>query len=398
MKVLIVNYSDISGGAARAANRLHESLLESNIDSKMLVVNKVIHGRFVHGPGTKCDLYKGKLRLYLDSLLLKIYKNRSKTMFSPSIMPYSGIVKKINSYNADIVHLHWVCNAMISINDIKYINAPIVWSLHDMWPFTGGCHYSEGCLSYQNSCGACKVLRSKKSYDLSRLLFNKKIKSFSKKKMVINGLSSWIARAASESSIFQGHIITNLPNMIDTKVFSPINTNIARDILNLPKNQKIIMFGAMSPESDPRKRYKELTGALELLERKDVELAIFGASHGESNNRFKTHYLGFINDDISLKLLYSSADVLVVPSLEENLSNIIMESLSCGTPVVGFDIGGNSDMVKHKQNGYLARPRSHADMVNGINWVIDNSKNKNIRDISRNICVEKFGSATAIKG
>ena len=338
------------------------------------------------------------LKGFLDALFIKLYKHRSKTKFSACITPFSGIVRKINSYNADIVHLHWVCKAMISINDIKKIKAPIVWSLHDMWPFTGGCHYSEGCFLYRNGCGSCKVLRSKKNYDLSRVMFNKKIRSFTKKKnMVINGLSSWIARAASESSIFRGFQVTNLTNMIDTTVYSPVSSNTARDFLNLPKNKKIIMFGAMSPESDPRKGYKELLGAIQLLDRKDVEFAIFGASHGETNNRFETHYLGLFNDDVSLKLLYSCADVLVVPSLEENLSNIIMESLSCGTPVVAFDIGGNSDMIIHQLNGYLATPTNIDDLAHGIDWVLKNSSKYKLRDMARQISIGKFHSTIVCK-
>jgi len=393
LKILIVNYSDNSGGAARAAYRLHRGLLSKNIASSMLVIKKTSGDYSVIGPKSKYELYKGKLRNYLDSLLKIKYSNRSKTVFSVNITPFSGLVKKINSYNADIVHLHWVCSAMLNIMDIYKINAPIVWSLHDVWPLTGGCHYSEGCNNYKNSCGYCKVLKSTKKYDISAFSMFLKKRSFNKKTDVtINGLSSWISKVAAESAIFKNHRITNLPNMIDTILFSPIDKMLARKILNLPTDKKIVLFGAMGPTSDPRKGYKELKNSLDYINCDDIELVIFGSSTPQYPDDFKlkAHYLGQVNDDILLKIVYSSADTIVVPSLEENLSNVIMESLSCALPVVAFDIGGNSDMIKHKVNGYLANLYETNDLSNGIMWVLKNNKIMKLSINAREHCKSTF--------
>jgi len=182
MKILLVNTSDIQGGAARAAYRLHRALLNSGIDSQMLVQDKSSDDYTVIGPTTKVQKAIAKIRPTIDSLPVKLYKNRTKTVFSPSWLGFSSIVDKINKINPAIVHLHWICGGMMTIEDISRIKAPIVWSLHDMWAFTGGCHYDEGCEGYKNSCGNCKVLGSDKQNDLSKKVFKRKQKAFARKK------------------------------------------------------------------------------------------------------------------------------------------------------------------------------------------------------------------------
>ena len=373
MKILIVNTSDIEGGAARAAYRLHKSLLALHVESKMLVHNKSSNDYTVISEGQKIRKYFNKLRLLLDGLHVKLYKNRTKTLFSPASLAFSNIVDKINEINPDIVHLQWIGGGMIKIEDITRIKAPIVWSLHDMWAFTGGCHYDEECKGYEKECGNCKVLGSTKENDLSRNIFNRKQKAFSqKRKIIIVGLSKWLNECSKSSSLFKDKIHINLPNPIDTILFKPFEREKARELWSLPKDKKLILFGAMDATSDPRKGFNGLNEALHRLTCKNIELVVFGSSEPEmpQNLKFKTHYLGHLHDNVSLVTLYNAVDVMVVPSLQENLSNAIMESLSCATPVVGFDIGGNSDMIEHKQNGYLAQPFNIDDLANGIEWVL----------------------------
>ena len=182
MKILIVNKSDIQGGAARAAYRLHKSLLAQDIDSQMLVTSKSGDDFTVVGPQTKVQKLISKARPTLDNIPTKFYKNRTKTPFAISWLPFSNIVNKINEINPDIVHLHWICGGMMRIEDIARIKAPIVWSLHDMWAFTGGCNYDEECQGYKLECGNCKVLGSKKENDLSKKIFNRKQKIYNQKK------------------------------------------------------------------------------------------------------------------------------------------------------------------------------------------------------------------------
>ncbi|MDA3778906.1 MAG: glycosyltransferase family 4 protein [Bacteroidales bacterium] len=401
MKILIINTFDKNGGAARAAFRLHESLLERGLESQMLVQYKTSDDYTVLDPTTKTKKVLDRLRPFLDQFPVTRYKERSETFFSPNWLPSCGIVNKINEIRPDIVHLHWINGGMINIKDLSKIKAPIVWSLHDMWAFTGGCHYDENCGAFKNRCGNCKVLRSHRNIDLSRLIWSHKKKSYSKiKNITINCLSSWLKEAALSSSLLKEYNITNLPNPINIEIFKPINKEIARKIWNLPVEKKLIMFGAMGATSDPRKGFNELRKAITKLDKnEDLEFVIFGSSKPEHafDFGFNTHYVGRLAEDTSLVTLYNAADVIIVPSLQENLSNVIMESLACGTPVVAFDVGGNSDMIEHNINGYLAEPFQSKDLAKGIEVCLRNrnvfSKNarlKVLNNFSNDAVVHKY--------
>lgn len=392
MRILHVNYSDLQGGAARAAYRLHRALLDKGIESKMLVQIKFSDDYTVLGPETQKQKLIAFLRSGLEKLPLRKYKNRSKTYFSPAWVPFSYLANRINALNPDIVHLHWVNNGMHQIEDLYKIKAPIVWSLHDMWAFTGGCHNDEQCGRFKTICDNCPVLGSKSKRDLSANVFSRKFRAYPKiNSLTIVGLSSWMYMSAKESTLLTDRRIENLPNPINTEVFKPFNKQMARELLGLPINKQLILFGAIGGSSDPNKGYPELSQALIQLNTTNIDLLVFGCSKPNNSDNFnqRTHHLGHIHDDVTLRLLYNSADVTVVPSLQENLSNVIMESLACGTPVVGFDIGGNGDMINHKKNGYLAQPYEIGDLANGIKWILDNQekeilKNKALETIHKN--------------
>lgn len=399
MKVLIVNTSDIQGGAARAAYRLHQALLVQSVDSQMLVQSKSSDDFTVHGPKTKFKKAMARMRPTLDAIPLLRYKDRTKALFSPSWIPFLGLVDQINALNPDVVHMHWIANGMIRIEDIQKIKAPIVWSLHDMWPFTGGCHYDEGCAGYKKKCGSCPALESGKEKDLSRKVWLRKQACFLRlPNLTIIGLSKWLTECAESSYLFKNKPILNLPNPIDTKTFAPFSQTEARKLFNLPPDKKLILFGAMGATSDPRKGYKELSQALEYLS-EDYELVVFGSNEPQSPQSFKQKvwYLGYLHDDVSLRLLYSAADVMVVPSLQENLSNAIMESLSCGTPVVAFDVGGNSDLIEHEKNGYLAKSFHCNDLADGIAWILTHSMKEELKECARNKIVKNFDAEIVVK-
>ena len=396
MKVLIVNMSDIMGGAGRAAYRLHRSLLASGIDSQMLVQQKDSDDFTVNGPATKVNKIMGHLRPYIDTIPTRFYKDRAVALFSPAWFGSSNILKKIREIGPDIIHLHWICNGMIKIEALSKINIPIVWTLHDQWAFTGGCHYDEGCNGYKKKCGACPVLRSKKENDLSARGLSRKNKTFLGLKNVnVVGVSSWLANCAKESFVFRDNRITNLPNPIDTKIYKPINKHMARELYNLPFDKKLILFGAMGAVGDPRKGFKELSDALHVLNNKDVELVIFGSSEPPKpkNFGFKTHYMGHVYDDASLVALYSSVDVMIVPSLQEAFGQTASESMSCGTPVVAFATTGLLDIVEHKKTGYLAQPFDVVDLKNGIDWVLNSSNYEYLCKNARSKVVREFDGA-----
>ncbi|WP_111638653.1 glycosyltransferase family 4 protein [Marinomonas shanghaiensis] len=393
MKILIVNTLDVQGGAARAAYRLHQALLAESVDSAMLVQSKSSDDYTVIGPNTKIKKTLSKLRPSLDSLPLFRYKNRSKTLFSLNWLPFSDVVDRINDINPDVVHLHWVNAGMMRTEDLIRIKAPIVWSLHDMWPFTDGYHYDPKFDI--NDYG----LSSEPRLHHQAKVFSRKNKAYRKiKNITVVGLSKWLHDCSKNSSLLGDKVHVNLPNPIDTKAYSPFNKGHARDLFNLPSNKKLVLFGAMGATSDPRKGFKELADSLSLLNT-HVELVVFGSRKPERPPNFKqkVHYLGELNDDVSLRILYSAADVMVVPSLQENLSNAIMESLSCATPAVGFDIGGNGDLIEHQKTGYLAKPFDTADLAKGIEWVLNAKNYEEVCQNARDKVLCEFDSQVVAK-
>jgi glycosyltransferase involved in cell wall biosynthesis len=369
MRIIKLNANDIKGGAARAAYRIHKGLLFQNIDSKMWVQQKEsddftvkkINSNFLNIP----TLLNGRI----NKLPLKFFNVNEDGPWSINWWP-THIHKEIKKTNPDIVHLHWIGNNFTSIKDLGKIKKPIVWTLHDMWPFTGGFHYSLQCLNHEETF-------------LSKRIWKKKMRYWKDMDLTIATPSNWLGKQAGKSELFKNKTIKVIPNGIDTETFKPIDKKEARNILNLSLDKKYILFGAMSATSDKRKGYNHLREALKIYKNKykennNVETLIFGASKPETDIDIgiKTNYLGQINDDTTLSLVYSTADVMVAPSLQDNLPNTVMESLSCGAPCVAFNIGGIPDMVDHKQNGYLATPYSSEDLAEGINWVLEDKKRR----------------------
>jgi len=384
MKILHLNTSDISGGAARAAYRLHKGLQGIGIDSKMLVQTKLSDDRTVIAPDTKVKIGLALLRPTLDSAVKKLFSGTSKTIFSPAWLPFSDIPSQIKSIAPDIVNLHWICRGVLRIEDLKRIHKPIIWTLHDMWAFTGGCHYNDGCERFQQDCGNCPQLNRMYGNDLSRSVFKRKEKAWNRLDITIVTPSKWLAECTKKSSLFKGRRIEVIHNGLDLNLFKPIDKTTAREIWDLPINKKLILFGAMSAASDHRKGFDLLYEGLKQLAVKwsdKTELVVFGASEPEDPPDFglPAHYLERLHDDVSLSLLYAAADVMVTPSRQDNLPNTVVESLACGTPVVAFDIGGMPDMIEHQINGYLAKPFDVSDLSVGIDWVLsDENRHKEL--------------------
>ena len=395
MKILLLSTSDIYGGAFIAAYRLLKGLQQSGVQAQMIVQSKKSDDYSVIGPQTKWQKIFGKLRPTLDSIPIRFYKQRKKIIFSPAILP-DNINKKIQDINPDIIHLHWISEGFIRIETLAKINKPIIWTLHDMWAFTGGCHYDEECGKYNKNCGYCPTLGSNKKNDLSYKIFKRKEKFWKNLNLTIVTPSSWLGECAKKSLLFYKTRVEVIPNGIDLNRFKPIDKNIARDILCLPKDKKLILFGALSALGDKRKGFLLLKEALKNFsskENKDIEMVIFGSSkpRNEEDLGFKTHYLGQLNDETSLVLAYSAADIMISPSIQDNLPNTIMESLACGTPVVAFNIGGIHDMIEHQKNGYLAKPFNTGDLTYGIKWVLeDDIRRKQLSQNAREKVVQEF--------
>ena len=387
IKKLVVSTYDIDGGAARATYRLFKAFEKIGFYSEMLVRYKDSNDQNILSPKGIYKKNLEKLKSKLDLLPLKKYKNFLNTPWSIGWIP-NNLSKEILKINPDIVHLNWIGRGFLPIKELPKIKFPIVWTFHDMWAFTGGCHYAFDCTKYRNSCGNCPQLVSNKENDISRKIWGKKKKFWKNLNLTIVCPSKWLASCTKESSLFNDFRIEVIPYVIDTEIFKPLDKEIARYILNIPKDKKIILFGGLSATSDKRKGFQYLIPALKKLEEyklnKDIEIVIFGALKPKEDIgiNFKTNYLGFIHDDITLSIIYSAADVFVMPSIQDNFPNTVLESLACGTPVIGFNIGGNIDMIDHKNNGYLVKPFDINDLADGIKWVI--SDDKLIKNLSIN--------------
>ncbi len=379
MKVIHLSTYDIAGGAARAAYRLHQGLQHINLDSQMLVQGKFSDDKSVISPQTHLEKTLASIGNFLDGIPLHFYSQRQKTEFSTQWAP-ERIISTINQLNPNIINLHWINKSHVQIETIANLNKPIVWTLHDMWAFTGGCHYTQDCNKFVDSCGACPLLGSNKNFDLSHSIWQRKHKAWKDVNLIVVCLSEWMAKCASSSSLFRNTPIEIIPNGIDTHQYKPINRQIVRELLNLPQDKQIVLFGAINATSSPRKGFYFLQLALQNLcktrWRDKIELVVIGASQPDNQTDFgfKTKYLGKLSDDISLTQIYAAADVFVAPSVQDNLPNTIMEAMSCGTPCVGFDVGGMPDMIEHQKNGYLAQPFEIEDLAQGIAWVLENKQ------------------------
>lgn len=374
MKTLILSTSDIDGGAARAAYRLHQGLQALGEDSQMLVRAKSSGDRSVIAEKSLLT----KLGPMMNTRPILRYPNRRRTLFSTQWFP-DALGQKVATINPDVVNLHWIGNGFLKIETLKRFNRPIVWTLQDMWPFTGGCHYSENCDRYTQTCGRCPQLGSTSEQDLTRTIWRRKQKAWQGINLTIVTPSQWMADCVKASSLFGQRRVEVVPFCLDTDTYKPIPKAIARDILGLPQDRQLILFGALAATIDLRKGFNLLVDALRRLSQEGLgeatEVMVFGANTPDNPPEFgfKAHYLGSFADDMSLSIVYSAADVMIVPSIQESFGQTASEALACGTPVVAFAATGLKDIVDHQNCGYLARPYEAEDLAQGISWVLEDS-------------------------
>jgi glycosyltransferase involved in cell wall biosynthesis len=301
---------------------------------------------------------------------------------------------------ADIIHLHWINQGFLSLRDIQKLielGKPVVWTMHDMWAFTGICHHARECDNFLKNCRECFFLNSKKS-DLSNKVFIKKKRCIYQNEINLVGCSRWITNKMRESALSRDKHILSFPNPIDTNIFKQTNKTEARRKLNLPDGKKLILFGALIT-TDKRKGIDYLLQAINILHFQNIELVVFGQAKSDIEKQIciKINSMGYISDNEQIVALYNAVDIFVTASLEENLPNTIMEAMSCGTPCVGFDIGGISEMIDHKQNGYVAKYKNAIDLANGIEWVLENTERLKLSDACINKVKENYSESIVAK-
>ena len=375
MRVLSVAATDRAGGAGIGAYRLQQSLGRAGLDSEMLVLRKVTADPAVHRLATYLNRWgRARRRLAARRHVQRLRANpRRPEAGYWSLNQFSyPIAEVINSFAADIVHTHWVGDNYLPIGEIAEISAPVVWTVRDMWAFTGGCHYAADCARYRDGCGRCPQLAAGASDDISAEVNRAKRSAWSKLPITVVCISRWLADCARESAIFKDKRIEVIGNPIDPNIFKPLDRRAARRAYNLPTDKKLILFGAIGGASDARKGYAYLRDALRRLgSEDDAELVLFGGDGAEDLGLdIPAHQIGRLQDEVSLSLLYSACDVYVLPTLQEALGNTLLEALACGLPCVTFDGSGASDIVQHRQNGFVARLKDSADLLAGIEWAL----------------------------
>lgn len=398
MNVLHLVAGELSGGAAKGAYCLHIGLLREGVDSQMLTTSKKTDGTASIKSISKTEIEKimTVLRSKLDCLPMRLYSKKEKTLFSSGFLGYD--FTDTDEYKrADIIHLHWVNSGLVNVKHLRKIKKPIVWTMRDMWPMTGGCHYSMNCEKYVEGCNSCPQLGSTSRYDLSSYIASRKKKYIPKSAKIV-GISKWISDQARKSDVFSGFDIRTISNNIDTKEFFRIDSNVAKSILGLSTNKKILLLGSQSV-SDFYKGFSKALDTLNYLDADEYFVCFFGEVSHEIEKKITFEYksLGFIHDIITLRLVYSVADVFIAPSIMEAFGKTIAEAMACGVPVVCFDATGPKDIVDHKENGYKATPFDVKDLAYGIEWVAKHSDWIGLSCNARNKSVSCFDNSVISK-
>jgi glycosyltransferase involved in cell wall biosynthesis len=405
MKVLLVNTYD-KWGAANSCLRLHEGLLKKEVDSNVLLrykEKKIIATHIIKSKQqiiTRSQKVNNKFKRILKELnLIKsgsvskkdlFFKSRSKGLEAFSF-PNSQIDITDSEWyeQADIINLHWVANFLDYSTFFKKNTKPVIWTLHDMNPFSGGEHYLEEYLGIDEFGFPIKRNLTEEEIAIANETILIKLNALSEiDNLTIVAPSEWLAEEARKSLIFRGRPIFCIPYGLNSEIFAPRNSIYSREILNIPQHKKVILFVADSIDNN-RKGFAFLKKAFELLTDTDLILCAIGAKNNELETINNIIQLGPICDERLMSIAYSAADIFVIPSLMDNLPNTVLESLMCGTPVIGFPVGGIPDMIDDSINGFLTEEISSNSLVKAISKFLDHPDCFD-RTLIRNNAVKKY--------
>lgn len=407
MRVLIVNTSERVGGAAIAANRLMEALKKNGVKVKMLVRDKQTDRLTVLPVGNG---WMQPLKFVWERLCIFIANNFSrKNLFLVDIANTGTDITQLTEFQrADVIHLHWINQGFLSLSDISHIfqsGKRVVITMHDQWYFTGICHYSGDCQKYTSQCHDCPLMSGSLCGDLAKRVFLQKEKIYGTASLTFVGCSQWMADLAKTSRLTQGHKVVSIPNAINTERFLPMDKTAARQAFRLPQDKQLLLFGCQRI-TDERKGFTLLVEALQLIKKahpdvaQATEVVVVGgqAEHVRKQVPFDIIPVNYVSDPQRMVMLYNAVDVYVTPSLQDNLPNTIMEALACGTPCVGFKVGGIPEMIDHKKNGYVATYKDAQDFADGILWTLATdhptlsrqARNKVMTTYSENAVARKY--------
>ena len=407
MRVLIVNTSERIGGAAIAAGRLVEALKNNGIKAKMLVREKQTDRLSVIGLNK--NWWKVWQFIWERILIWKENRFKKHNLFAVDIANTGTDITVLPEFQAaDIIHLHWINQGMLSLNDIRKIllsGKPVVWTMHDMWPCTGICHHARECDKYHQECHHCPyIYKGGGKKDLSNQVFKKKKEIYQSAPVTFVTCSRWLKERAGQSALLKGHTIVDIPNPISTGLFKPQNALAARNKMELPTDKKLILFGSVKV-TDKRKGIDYFIESCKLLAEKYPEMkeelgvVVYGknSEYLKPLIPFQVYALDYISNEKDLVNIYNAVDLYVTPSLEENLPTTIMEAMACGVPCVGFNVGGIPEMIDHLHNGYVAEYKSAEDLANGIIWTLSESEYQSLSEEACRKAVSNYSESIVAK-
>jgi glycosyltransferase involved in cell wall biosynthesis len=407
MRVLIVNTSERIGGAAIAAGRLVEALKNNGIKAKMLVREKQTDRLSVIGLNK--NWWKVWQFIWERILIWKENRFKKHNLFAVDIANTGTDITVLPEFlDADIIHLHWINQGMLSLNDIRKIllsGKPVVWTMHDMWPCTGICHHARECDKYHQECHHCPyIYKGGGKKDLSNQVFKKKKEIYQSAPVTFVTCSRWLKERAGQSALLNGHTIVDIPNPISTGLFKPQNSLAARNKMELPTDKKLILFGSVKV-TDKRKGIDYFVESCKLLAEMHPELkeelgvVVYGKNSEQLKPLipFQVYALDYISNEKDLVNIYNAVDLYVTPSLEENLPTTIMEAMACGVPCVGFNVGGIPEMIDHLHNGYVAEYKSAEDLANGIIWTLSESEYQSLSEEACRKAVSNYSESIVAK-
>jgi len=373
MRVVQLSVYDAQGGAARAASRLHAALRAAGLDSRMLVRTARGDHPGVVSPASALARGYGLVRAWADARATQLlYPGRTGAAFGGALLP-ERMAGAIRAEAPDLVHVHWVGEGFVRPESLARAGRPVVWTLHDSWAFTGGCHLPGDCRRFSEVCGSCPVLGSTRERDLSRRGWRRRERAYRGLDLTCVAPSRWMAERARASSLLASRRVEIVPNGVDTALYHPVAREVARDLLGLPLTGELVLLAALGPAAEANKGLARLVEALRLVRarRPEVRLLVAGASGGTDATPVPVHALGALLDESSMVLAHAAADVVAIPSAEENLPNVALEALACGRPVAAFGVGGIPEAVRDRETGALAAPGDVAGLARAIGWLLE---------------------------
>ncbi len=381
MRVLIVNTSERTGGAAVAAGRLTEALINNGVKAKMLVRDKETDQITVVQLNHRW-LQRWRFLWERFKIFCHLRFSREHLFEIDTASSGADITGMKEFREADVIHLHWINQGMLSLNGIRKIldsGKPVVWTMHDIWPATSLCHVTLGCEKFKMACQSCPLLPGGGSpTDLSATVWKRKMQLMKHRNNIFFvACSKWLAREAEGSALLAGRKVRAIPNPMSAQLYERVPRSEARERLALPQDKQLICFIAQRA-TNVNKGMDYLIEACERLDEKHPDMkdklaiVILGGQGEAFEGRFAypIYPLGYVNEHRTMGDVYHAIDVFVTPSLSENLPNTIMEAMSCGIPCVGFNVGGIPEMIEHRKNGYVAVYKNAEDLAEGIRWTL----------------------------